>query len=413
MNVERARALNDRLVDVAPTVRVLSSLSWPEGTVQAFLDGWRRGSPRLPTVEPTPLALDGAVTALDAVAADADPDVPLERFVADTARSYATAARMLGQVGTPAFTTLSRSLYGGPDDRLPGAALTHRDAARRLLDHTDSLTAAGVLTDAELCLTADHVQGRLRASFDAFFGEDAPRVEVDPDLASKAAAGATRVRLRDQTCFSELDVAQLTEHEGFVHSATKLNGRAQPLLTCLGLGAPRTTATQEGLATFAELTTRAIDIARLRRLALRTVAIHHALEGADYVEVFRFFLEAGQSEDESAHSAMRVFRGGDVRGGIAFTKDVVYLDGLIAMHTFLRKAIAQSRPHLVRRLFAGRLTLRDVLRLDAAFADGQLAEPRFVPAWATDLHRLAADLAFAGVLDAIDLGAVALDDLLA
>src|SRR5690606_24059451 len=139
---------------------------------------------------------------------------------------------------------------------------------------------------------------------------------------------------------------QLIEHEGFVHTATALNGRAQPVLGCMGLSAPRTTLTQEGIATLAELTTRSIDIARLRRLALRTVAIHHALEGADFLEVFRFFLENGQSEDESAHSAMRVFRGGDVRGRVVFTKDVVYLGGLFAVHTFLRKAIAESRPHL-------------------------------------------------------------------
>ncbi len=221
------------------------------------------------------------------------------------------------------------------------------------------------------------------------------------------------MRIRDHTCFSALDVAQLIEHEGFVHTATALNGQAQPLLSCMGLSAPRTTLTQEGIATLAELTTRAIDIARLRRLALRTVAIQHALDGADYVDVFRFFLEAGQSEDESALSAMRVFRGGDVRGRVAFTKDVVYLLGLTAVHTFLRKAIAESRPHLVRRLFAGRLALPDVFRLDAAFADGMVVEPRFVPEWASDLQRLAAYLAFSMVIDRIDLGRVELESLLA
>jgi hypothetical protein len=181
----------------------------------------------------------------------------------------------------------------------------------------------------------------------------------------------------------------------------------------MGLSSPRTTLTQEGIATLAELTTRAIDIARLRRLALRTVAIQLALDGADYIEVFRFFLEAGQSEDESAHSAMRVFRGGEVRGRVVFTKDVVYLAGLTAVHTFLRKAISESRPHLVRRLFAGRIALPDVHRLDAEFATGHVAEPRFVPEWAQDLHRLAAYLAFSAVINRIDLGAVELESLLA
>ncbi len=413
MRSEHVRALDRRLCDVAKGVRVLGLLTWPEGAVQEFLASWRRRDPRLPDVEAPRVSLREEREALERIIDEADERDPIERFVAETAYSYATAAQMLEAMGTPAFTTLSRALYGGPDDRLPGATLCHREAAEMLLETTDNLTAAGVIEDQEVCLTAEHVADELRASFERFFGPDAPEVTIDRELASKAAAGWKRVRIRAQTCFSRLDVAQLIEHEGFVHAATALNGRAQPHLTCMGLSAPRTTLTQEGIATLAELTTRAIDIARLRRLALRTVAIQLALDGADYLEVFRFFLEAGQSEDESAHSAMRVFRGGDVRGRVVFTKDVVYLAGLTAVHTFLRKAIAESRPHLVRRLFAGRLALPDVHRLDAAFAEGTVAEPRFVPEWAQDLHRLAAYLAFSAVINRIDLGAVELESLLA
>ena len=398
--------LSDRVTASARSIRVLGALTWPEDTVEAFLAQWRRGAPELPTAPPIERDVSGPREELLEAARACDEADPLQAFVADTARSYATAARMLESAGTPDFTECSRALYGGPADRLPGASTSHREAAEQLLKNTDNLAAAGVIDEREVCLTADTVRLRLVDAFGAFFGDAAPSVELDPDLASKAAAGSRRVRLRDQTCFSELDVLQLIEHEGFVHTATALNGRAQPVLSCMALSAPRTTLTQEGLATTAELTTRSIDIARLRRLALRTVAIDAALEGADFIDVFQLFLEAGQSEDESAHSAMRVFRGGDVRGGVAFTKDVVYLGGLIAVHTFLRKAIAQSQPHLVRRLFAGRLALPDVFRLSEGFAEGRLAEPRFVPEWATDLHRLAAYLAFSAMINAIDLDAI-------
>ncbi len=410
---DRVRALDERLIDVAKGVRVLGMLTWPEGAVQGFLESWRRHNPQLPKVILPKAELREEREALDKIVQDADPDEPLERFIADTAHSYATAARMLEAIGTPAFTELSIDVYGGPGDRLPGATLSHHDAANMLLETTDNLAAAGMIEDYELCLTAEHVAAELSTAFHRFFGPDAPEVVIDADLASKAAAGWKRVRIRAQTCFSELDVAQLIEHEGFIHAATALNGRAQPHLSCMGLSAPRTTATQEGIATLAELTTRAIDIARLRRLALRTVAIQLALDGADYLDVFRFFLEAGQTEDESAHSAMRVFRGGNVAGTVAFTKDVVYLCGLTAVHTFLRKAIAENRAHLVRRLFAGRLALPDVHRLDTAFAEGHVAEPRYVPDWARDLHRLAAYLAFSAVINRINLGSVELESLLA
>jgi hypothetical protein len=175
------------------------------------------------------------------------------------------------------------------------------------------------------------------------------------------------------------------------------------------LGAPRTTATQEGLATFAELITDAMDLARLRRIALRVRAVHLAEEGADFVEVFRHVHEAGQSEQESVHTTLRIFRGADPNGGSPFTKDVVYLRGLIAVSTFLRLAIAQVRPDLVFRLFAGRLALGDVLALDEAFAEGDISEARYVPAWAKNIQALAAFLSLSALLQHVDLCTLSLD----
>lgn len=396
-------------MDAASEVRVLSRLTWGEAPVERFLRGWRAGNPRLPEVELEAPDLDDVRAELDAVAAAADPDDPLQAFVRDTAQSYSTAVRMLDSMGTPAFTELSVELYGRPGDGVPGGRHTHAELAERLLDNTDDLRAAGVVSEEDLCLTADTVAAHLTEAFSSFFGDRAPSIEIDPDLASKAAAGASRVRLRGKTCFTEVDVLQLREHEGFVHAATMMNGRSQPILTCMGISTPRTTLTQEGLATFAEVVTHAIDIARLRRLALRTVAIRAALDGGDFLDVFRVFLEGGQTEDESARSAMRVYRGGDPRGGVPFTKDLVYLAGLVAVHSYLRKAIAEARPELVRRLFAGRLSLSDVVSLDEAFEAGHLDDSGFVAPWATRLDRLGAYLAFSAALDRVDLSMVSLE----
>ena len=148
------------------------------------------------------------------------------------------------------------------------------------------------------------------------------RVETDPDLIAKAAAGATRIRLRAATSFSSYDRDQLLNHEAFVHSLTALNGRAQPILKSLARSSPRITATQEGLAVFAELMSGAIDIARMKRISLRILGIDMALRGADFIEVFRFFLDAGQSEGDSFSSAQRVFRGVAPTGGAA-TADAI------------------------------------------------------------------------------------------
>lgn len=410
--LERVRELDAKLVAIAKSIRVLGSLSWPTETVDTFLDDYRAGRRKLPRVEPPPFTLHEEVMALEALRGELDKSDPLQSFLDDTAGSYLAAAIMLKEVGSPTFHELSRALYGAPRDPLPASTTTHTTAATQLLAVTDTLKDEGLVPTKLPTMTAEEAAELMRSRLRELFGDHEIEVVVDPHLASKAAAGATRVRLRGSTGFTANEIAQLVEHEAYVHTATAVNGRAQPVLTSLGLGSPRTTLTQEGLATVAELVTRTIDVGRLRRIALRIHAIDIAMEGADFVEVYEFFREAGQSEEESARSAMRVFRGGDVRGRHVFTKDVVYLQGLIGVHTFLRKAIASHEPQLIERLFAGRLTLTDVIALSEPFEQKLVAEPRFVPGWARDVASLSVYLAFAALANKIDLGAVELDAIL-
>ncbi len=102
-------------------------------------------------------------------------------------------------------------------------------------------------------------------------------------------------------------------------------------------------------------------------------------------------------------------RGGDPAGGAAFTKDAVYLEGLALVHTFLTKAIAENRPGMIPDLFAGRLTLGDVVRLQPLFDDGTVAQPRYVPPWAQGMNRLSAYLVFSTYANRIRLERVELD----
>jgi uncharacterized protein (TIGR02421 family) len=237
-------------------------------------------------------------------------------------------------------------------------------------------------------------------------------VEIDPELTAKAAAGATRIRLRGGASFNEYDHHQLLAHEAFVHSLTALNGRRQPLLASLGRTSPRVTATQEGLAVFAELMSGAIDIARLKRISLRILAIDMALNGADFVEVYKYFSACGQTPADSFHSAQRVFRGVPPGGGAAFTKDNVYLSGLLTVHTFFRWALGQRRMDLLRHLFAGKLALHDVLSLQPHFASGAIVAPRWLPPWMQHAHGLAGKLAFSLFVNDIHMYRVQEDELL-
>lgn len=81
-------------------------------------------------------------------------------------------------------------------------------------------------------------------------------------------------------------------------------------------------------------------------------------------------------------------------GGSAFTKDTVYLHGLMSVHTFFRWALVHNRLALCRFLFAGRMTVGDVVKLEPYFQSGLLAEPRYLPPWMTRTNGLAAYLSF-------------------
>ncbi len=381
------------LVETAKNIKILSALAWPADAETRFLQAWRAGKSALPNVTTSAQDFSREIEALEELKTRCDRAHPLDNLIFKTARSYASAARMLSAVGTPAFTGHSIELYGKPDDRYRTQDFTALDAADFFLQKTDELLGSYVVQQTVADIPADDFAEQLQRAIDAFFTDDKVEVVVDTELASRAIAGSSRIRLRAGALFSELDLEQLLEHEAHVHAATMHNGKRQANLRLLSLGAPRTTRTQEGIAVLAELMTLSLDIIRLRRIALRIKAIAMALDGADFIEVFKRFLEWGQTEEESYQSTVRCFRGGDVRGGTVFTKDTVYLKGLMEVHAFLAVCIHENRPELARYLFAGRLSLGDVIELAPYFETGFIAGPHYIPHWARDLRTLASAFA--------------------
>ncbi len=384
-------ALDRRLVEVAKSIKVLTYLAWPSDRRQIFLDAWRRGEPSLPEISYAPVDLSTERTALEVILSACDRAHPIGDFLYRTTRSYSHVTEMIEVRGKPRFSELSKRLYGSPSDPVAMDHTTTAAAAARLLDVTRDYHTSCHLEEADYCVTPQAVASAI-AREAARLDVHKVAVVVDPGLSAKAAAGATRIRIRGSTCFSDADVAQLVNHELLVHTLTALNGQVQPHLTSLGLGAPRTTRSQEGLALFSELITNSIDINRLRRIAARVLAIDMATSGADFIEVFRFFIECGQTESESFGSAERVFRGGDVRGGGAFTKDAVYLQGFVRIHRFLRDSIHDGRLEDPQHLLCGRLAASDVPRLEAFFRSGFIARPRYQPPWVENHSRLVAFL---------------------
>lgn len=401
-------ALDRRLLAAVREIRILPTVAWPASLENQLIAEYAAGRFALPQVSYPRIDLAASRAELAAIEheAAAAGDHPLGEYLARTASSWQQAAGMLEAVGSAAVGAHSAKLYGRPSDAIPGSARSNRDAARYFVELADELGADLPADGAHEGISAETLRDEMTIALDGVFGAGTVTVEVDPELTAKAAAGATRIRLRGGASFSQYDRHQLLAHEALVHTLTALNGRAQPLLASLARTSPRVTATQEGLAVFAELMSGAIDIARLKRISLRILAIDMAINGADFIEVYRFFAARGQSVADSFHSAQRVFRGVPVTGGAAFAKDNVYLSGLLTVHTFFRWALRERRLELLRHLFAGKLALADVLALQPCFASGAIAPPRWLPPWMQRVHGLAGKLAFSVFINGIRMGKV-------
>ncbi|MBI4511557.1 MAG: DUF1704 domain-containing protein [Deltaproteobacteria bacterium] len=403
--IERLSEVSRELSEVQKPIRVLRALAWPPEVREDFFARGARELPRA-TYEGPRFDVAATVRRLREITARISGDNDIERLLRDTCESYEIAAQLLASVGTRRFWALSCELYGRPqsvscDGKTTNLALAeHFD---RVIDHYAG-QGLGLVEDKPE-LTALEVAEELQRRFDRFFVHHPIRVEVVDSLSANAVAGADVVKINRASGFSRRDVEQLAHHEGYVHVATTLNGRSQPLFSILGTGAPRTTRTQEGLAIFSEFISQTMDLERLRRLTDRILAIKMAEDGASFLELYRYFLEHGHAPTQAFECARRVCRGGLVEGGAPFTKDVVYLDGLIRVSNFLRVAITSGKLEYVQTLFVGKLDLSDIPIFAQLRREGVLAEPRYLPDWARDLPFLTAYMAYSAFLNQTDLDA--------
>ena len=71
-------------------------------------------------------------------------------------------------------------------------------------------------------------------------------------------------------------------------------------------------------------------------------------------------------------------------GGYPFTKDVVYLDGLVRVHNFIRAVVSRGRNDVLELLFSGKMELDDMPLMIKLKEEGMLVPPRYLPDWVLD-----------------------------
>lgn len=391
---ERLAEVAQRVVVAQHPIRILDWVKWSPKVYEGFIAS---GYKTLPKIEYNRNELEFDPEAKKSELAEIEQDIRrqfraddrIAHIVAETAREYRLVVEMLQARGTKRLYELSRQLYGSASDQFANKSTRVSDVAHDMYDILTEMDAAQLGPVPPRDIDAEAAVRILTERLALVFGEGRIRVLLDDGIAADAAAGSDYVKVRTGAFFSTEDIKILEVHEGWAHVGTSLNGQQQPVARWLAKGPPRTAATQEGLAALLEILTFTSHPSRAHRLNNRVLAIEKAEAGADFYDIFEWYRTEGYTEEACFWNAQRIFRGGLIEGGGPFTKDVVYMKGIVDNYNFLHAAIASGRPELIRWLFVGKVALEDIATLAEHSHDGVVRPPEYVPEIFNDLRGLA------------------------
>jgi len=397
---ERIRSVAQLLQKAAKPLRILKAIAWSN---QVKVDFFAKNAQELPIVTYPSFDPQPTIDLLREAKRNIYPNSNIDLWLERQANCIEYGAQMLANVGTPTFFSYSRQAYGEPTAPLRYDPKTPLELAQSIRDNIEKLDHINMNIPSPAIYSAEEIAVDISKAVKAHFGEDAPEVVIMDELSANALATSKEIRLRKDAKFTDKDGVQLINHEGFIHVLTSINGKQQTDLPILGEGHVGTTRTQEGLAVFAEVMSGTIELNRFQRLADRVFAIQMAIEGADFLEVYRYFLERTGQEDQAFENTRRVFRGGVITGGAPFTKDVVYLFGLLQVSGVIRAIFSAGRADCLQLLFCGKLDCFDLPALAELTALGLCKLPQYLPPWVMDPRYLLALLTYSNFISQIDL----------
>ncbi|MCB0362887.1 MAG: DUF1704 domain-containing protein, partial [Bdellovibrionales bacterium] len=341
---EKLKKLSSAIVTAQQPIRILESIKWPAQTEEFIIKSKFK---ELPSIErenylDTPLGYDPHKkieefeSIVQEIHSQLGPHDPLGRHMKLACQEYQVVIRMLLARGTKEFYSFSRQLYGSPKDTFKDGETRVREVAQLMYEILSGIDDNQLGRQYEKNISAQDTVDQLNDRFRAYFVDDPVRARLSDGILADAAAGSDYIKIKSEAFFSPKDIQILEVHEGWVHVGTTLNGLKQHLCTHLSKGPPRTTATQEGLAVLMELFTFSSYPRRARSINDRVLAIDKAEDGADALELIEFFRTEGYSESESLKNCQRTLRGGNLKGGSPFTKDISYVRGFVENYNFIR-----------------------------------------------------------------------------
>jgi uncharacterized protein (TIGR02421 family) len=369
---------NARLINHLRCIRVLEAVRWRGEVERDFLahngqllprvgvDDYRAVEPRINV----PDRLADLRRLEQEIARRLGAGHPAARLLLRRCRSAQDALRLIAARGTTEFVWLSREIFGSSL-----ASRTTRDRLLRLIAFLEASPDTGFPSER---WTAEAAAQELTRRLAAYFSGAAIHVRTSEALSADAAAGPGYLKLRLDATFTNAEIDLLEAHEGWAHLGTMLSGQRQPIFSLLAKCAPCVTATQEGLAVLTELAAGVCHPLRRRRLAARLRAVMMAEDGADFLDVYRFFQEQLGHDRDAYRHACRVFRGSLPHGVGPFTKDLSYGLGLLELTAHLR-TLGDDEGRAIPLIFSGKTCLDDLPDLTALQAEGLLIAGEFIP----------------------------------
>ena len=412
VELEVIQELSKRIVDAQRSIRILDLIKWDDTVKNEF---FRHKAQRLPAIDeayyqnkPLPFDAHEKMEEFRIILRDTQNQLgqysPITRLIQRQCDEYRRAVLMLSVRGTPLFSELAMELYGSPNDAFYSGGPRLSELGAVLFD---VLTALDVqlqsIADVKR-YTPQQAQDVLQASLSSFFDQHPGRVTVmiSDDMIADASAGADNIKLSQHAMFSDRDIKYLEVHEGWVHVGTTLNGAMQPYCFFLSKGSPSCSVIQEGLAVLTEVVSFSSYPGRMRKITNRVIALDKVIRGANFLDIYRYFIECGLDEKDSYNNTVRVFRGSTPTGG-PFTKDLSYAKGFVLIYNFIRFAISQHRIDAIPLLFSGKLILDDLPLLAELKEQGVLIPPVYVPPPFRDLSALSVWMSFSLFLNKFDL----------
>ena len=261
------------------------------------------------------------------------------------ATDYGYLLSMMENFGSEAFYELCKKIYGtslGPEKN---------ELFQNFLMEIDPFCSK---ENSEIRLKGNEALEYLRLKLLETFNDTDIEVKASTSLLSDSSAGRKVLKLNPNKVYSTEQLDIFLVHEGWAHLGTSLNGSLQSSHPWLGVWAPRTTLLQEGLAILTELITNCMTNERWSKVKLRHLATTMAEKGSSIREVYAFLRLQEMEELDAFKLSLRIFRGVPLDGGMAFTKELLYLFGLFK----ILKHLEDNQTNL-KSLWVGKISFEE------------------------------------------------------